>query len=238
VVNTLQDPALQAEVAAVYRLYASLARTLHSDTGLGGKLLYAGELHPDGFRLVRAANIAGAASLSATEDPDRQKRAMREGVVDFLVTSLDEALRVLKNEIRKRRGVAVGVSLRPEAVEREMLERGVMPDLLFPGTKFEEWTSLGAKAVEIDAIPPEKTLLTIALPSAFGRRAAEFEPFLLSFLPEDDFAARRWLKTSPRYLDPRLRQYQSLLSDVGAASMLLERISQKIEDWARPSEGS
>lgn len=52
--------------------------------------------------MVRAANIAGAASLSATTDAIAQRNSIRDRVVDFLVTSLDEARRILKNEIRKR----------------------------------------------------------------------------------------------------------------------------------------
>ena len=77
-----------------------------------------------------AGNIAGAATLAATADIDTQKQAVRDGVVDFLVTSLDEALRILKNEIRKRNTVAVCVSASPAQIAREMLERGVQPDLL------------------------------------------------------------------------------------------------------------
>src|SRR3954447_15148632 len=72
---------------------------------LGGKLLYAGNLDENGRALVIAANIAEAASLCASADPVAQKNAMRDGVVDFVVTNLDEALRILKNEIRKRQGV-------------------------------------------------------------------------------------------------------------------------------------
>ena len=76
---------------------------------LGGKLLYIGELDPAGRALAVAGNIAGVASLCASADPAIQKQAVRDGVVDFLVTSLDEALRILKNEIRKREPVAVCV---------------------------------------------------------------------------------------------------------------------------------
>jgi hypothetical protein len=238
VVDTLQDPAVQAELDAVYRLYAALVRNSDPETGLGGKLLYAGELDPDGFRLVRAANIAGAASLSATADPDCQKRAVREGVVDFLVTSLDEALRILKNEIRKRRGVAVGVALAPGSVEPEMFERGVLPDLLFPGAAFGEWAQRGAEAVEIAQVLPGKTLLTVALPSSLRPFMPEFEPLLLSGLAEDDLAARRWFRISPRYLGPQARQYRSLPCDADVVSTLLERISRAIEDWTNSHERS
>ncbi len=237
-VDTLQDPALQAELDAVYRLYAALARKSDPETGLGGKLLYAGELDLNGFRLVRAANIAGAASLSATLDPDREKRAVREGVVDFLVTSLDEALRILKNEIRKRRGVAVGVALDPESVEQEMFERGVLPDLMSPGAAFGEWVERGAETVEIARVPPGKTLVTVALPSPMRQLMPEFESLLLGELAEEDFAARRWLRMSPRYLGPQARQYRSLPCDADAASTVLEHISRTIEDWTRSRERS
>ena len=54
-----------------------------------------------------------------------QKQAIRDGVADFLVNSLDEALRILKNQLRKRETVAVCVGLAPADVEREMKERGV-----------------------------------------------------------------------------------------------------------------
>ena len=80
--------------------------------------------------MVVAANIAGAATLVATADRAAQRQAIRDGVADFLVNSLDEALRILKNQLRKRETVAVCVGLAPEAVEREMKERGVAPDLL------------------------------------------------------------------------------------------------------------
>src|SRR5579864_9118351 len=97
---------------------------------LGGRLLYAGELDEDGRALIVAANIAGAASLCATANEHQQKQAVRDGIVDFLVTSLDEALRILKNEIRKHAPVAVCIAAAPAEIEGLMAERGVQPDLL------------------------------------------------------------------------------------------------------------
>ena len=75
--------------------------------------------------------LSGCATLAATADLAAQKQAIRDGTVDFVVTSLDEALRILKNEIRKKATVAVCVGWRLLTVEREMLERGVLPDLVF-----------------------------------------------------------------------------------------------------------
>jgi hypothetical protein len=113
------------------RFYASLIRHAPSAVaGLGGRLLYVGELDDHSRALMVAANIAGAASLAATADHVAQKQSIHDGVADFLVNSLDEALRILKNEIRKREPVAVCVSASPKVIEEEMLERGVLPDMV------------------------------------------------------------------------------------------------------------
>ena len=225
-VGPATDREIEAEINAVHRLYLGLVPRLDPDAGLGGKLLYCGELNPDGFRLVRAANIAGAASLSASQDPEQQKRAIREGVIDFLVTSLDEALRILKNELRKRQGVAVGIALPPESVEREMIERGVVPDLLFPGAEIPEWTDQGIERPESATIPSGTTFITLKLTQSLVSRAAEVDAMFLAALAKDDFAGRRWFTLSPRYLDPGARQYRSLLCDVEAASILVDRVGQ------------
>lgn len=126
------SPAAFEFVAHVAQAYAKLIESPHADpeAGLSGKLFYAGELDHAGRALVVAANIAGAATLVATADRAAQKQALRDGVADFLVTSLDESLRILKNQLRKRETVSVCVALPLSQVDREMDERGVLPDLL------------------------------------------------------------------------------------------------------------
>ena len=128
------SPTVLDFVAQVAQAYANLIAGSElpiRESGLGGSLLYAGEIDDAGRALVVAANIAGAATLVATADRAAQKQAIRDGVVDFLVTSLDEALRILKNQLRKRETVSVCVAHgRQPAMESEMNERGVEPDLL------------------------------------------------------------------------------------------------------------
>ncbi len=212
---------IKTEIELVYRLYAGLVREpvcgLDGEPGLGGKLLYAGELDADGCRLVRAANVAGAASLSATADASAQRQAIREGAIDFLVTSLDEALRILKNEIRKRNAVAVGVSAPPARMTAEMRERGVLPDLLRPGAcaaECAEFLALGARVVEPEAIPEGRVLVV-------QREApADFESRALAILPGMDEASRRWLRLSPKYLGPQARRARSLACDEETAARL------------------
>ncbi len=59
------------------------------------------------------------------------KSAMRAGYLDFVVVvnTLDEALRALKNEVRQKRPLTVGLIAEIEATLTEMVERGVQPDL-------------------------------------------------------------------------------------------------------------
>jgi len=200
---------------AVYCIYAGLAWGLEAEMGLGGKLVYAGELDGEGCRLVRAANIAGAASLSATSDAAAQRLAIREGVIDFLVTSLDEALRILKNEIRKRNPVAVGVGLAPAQVAAEMRGRGVLPDLLRADAAAEqvaEFVVQGARFAAAAAIPAGWEFCV------FADVPADFEARALTVMPEGNHVMRRWLRLSSRYLGPQARGMRSLVCDAETAA--------------------
>jgi hypothetical protein len=208
---------LRSEIELVYGQYCGLTRGLEAEAGLGGILVWIGELDAAGCRLVRAANIAGAASLSATADAAAQRLAIREGVIDFLVTSLSEALRILKNEIRKRNSVAVGVGLSPAQVASEMRERGVLPDLLRPGlpdAEVAELLALGARSVRPAAIPAGREFCI------FADAPADFEARALAMIPESDHATRRWLRLSPRYLGPQMRRVRSLVCDGGSSDKL------------------
>jgi hypothetical protein len=210
----------QTRLEPVYRLYAALARGLDSDAGLGGKLLYAGELHEDGCRLVRAANIAGAASLSATADTAALRHAIHDGVADFQVTSLDEALRILKNEIRKRQTVSVVVSADPGQMAEEMVERGVLPDRVPPAawidgnSGLDRFLAHGAQPVEMAPLPVGWVF------KAWVPSPPEFDLVAMAALPEDDHLNRRWLRLSPRYLGPAARRVRSLACTPEVASRL------------------
>ena len=209
--HTDLDHALALEFAGqVNHLYAALlsvapaAMHREQEPSLGGKLLYAGELEPHSRALVVAANIAGAASLAATADLSAQKQAIRDGVLDFLVTSLDEALRILKNQIRKRETVAVCVAAAPEAVEREMLERGVLPDLVSPaasqGSNGDAFLKQGARRVEMSAANDGGVLVAWQVDAAPARWLPQIDAIALDCIDAEDMVSRRWMRLAPRYL--------------------------------------
>lgn len=183
----------ESEVAAICRLYTVLSVEFDGEFGLGGKLLFAGELDEQSCRLVRASNIAGGASLSATANVATQKQAIREGVVDFLVTSLDEAVRILKNEIRKCQPVAVCVAAKPDSVKAQMAERGIVPDLPRPSNQ--------ALAIPSQPDPADDAVLVAwSVSSAPARWLPRLDEFALECLNHDAPAARRWIRQAPRYL--------------------------------------
>jgi urocanate hydratase len=195
-------------------------------------LLYAGELDAEGRALIVAANIAGAASLASTADQAAQKQAVRDGVADFLVTSLDEALRILKNQIRKRETVAVCIAAAPEAVEHEMLERGVLPNLLRPGAAVRECAKFliqGAQQIQLSSLDENQTLLAWSVASAPAQWLPKLDAIALDCLKPEDAPARRWLRLAPRYLG-RLSQNQRLLRcNKESAQKFLEQLRDQIE---------
>jgi hypothetical protein len=235
-IETNQLPALEF-ILRVERFYAGLMRHAvdgsGSEPGLGGELLWVGELDSDGRALAVAANIAGAASLSATADSDAQKQAIRDGVADFLVTSLDEALRILKNEIRKHEPVAVCVALAPDLVEREMVERGVRPDLIPGGSGCTDSGQIGfgaaVQCVEPVAAIESETLLTWSVASAPAQWLPKLDAIALDCLSAEPRVARRWLRLAPRYLGRLARGMHVLRCDDGAAKNFIARVRLGME---------
>ena len=209
---------IEDELRSVYGFYAALACGMDPATGRGGVLLYAGEPDETGCCLLRAASIAGAASLAASADGALLRKAMRAGAIDFVVTTLDEALRILKNEVRKRQPVAVGVQAAPAEVVRAMVERGVQPDLLWMegadapelAAAFATLEARGARRVERGAAPAEADFQIAPVPTQWTQRSAAFDALLVESVPAEDAISRRWLRLAPRYLDARTRGVRGL----------------------------
>ena len=121
-----QTPTNDDTQARVLRTYTIL-NTLRRDWG--GALILCCGLGPRGAALALASNIAGAVCLSIEENTDTLKAALRAGACDFVVNTLDEALRTMKNEVRKHQPLSVGLEGDPATLLAELLARGVAPEL-------------------------------------------------------------------------------------------------------------
>jgi len=108
----------------------SAAGEKHFGGDLTGKLIVSGGMGGMGGAQPLAATMTGAAFLGIDVDPERIKKRLKSGYCDFMVTSLDEALRILKNAIRKKENVSVGLVGNCADIIPELAERGVVPDIL------------------------------------------------------------------------------------------------------------
>jgi urocanate hydratase len=108
----------------------SAAGEKHFGGDLAGKLIVSGGMGGMGGAQPLAATMTGAAFLGIDVDPERIKKRLKTGYCDFMVTTLDEALRILKNAVRKQENVSVGLVGNCADVIPELAERGVVPDIL------------------------------------------------------------------------------------------------------------
>jgi urocanate hydratase len=119
----------QGIVQGTFETFAA-AGEKHFDGDLAGKLIVSGGMGGMGGAQPLAATMNGAAFLGIDVDPERIKKRLRTGYCDFMVTTLDEALRILKNAVRKKENVSVGLVGNCADVIPELAERGVVPDIL------------------------------------------------------------------------------------------------------------
>ncbi len=228
-------------VAQAAEAYAKLISSSYAEceSGLGGRLFYAGECDEAGRNLMVAANITGAASFAATADRGAQKRALRDGAADFLVNSLDEALRILKNQLRKRERVAVCVALEPGVVQGEMNERGVAPDLTRSDISLDVLhEALLCREGEYDetGLRGAGVLVVWRVDSASPQQLAKLDEIALQCLDADEWAARRWIRVSPRFLGRMAEGLRVLASDREFANRFAERTREHAERGEIPFE--
>src|SRR5205809_520026 len=108
----------------------SAAGEKHFGGDLAGKLIVSGGMGGMGGAQPLAATMTGGCFLGIDVDADRIKKRLKTGYCDFMVTSLDEALRILKNAVRKKENVSVGLVGNCADIIPELAARGVVPDIL------------------------------------------------------------------------------------------------------------
>src|SRR6266705_1140763 len=88
----------QGILQGTYETFAAAARQ-HFGGTLKGRLVVTGGMGGMGGAQPLAVTMNGAAFLGIDVDPERIKRRVKTGYCDVMVTSLDEALRILKNAV-------------------------------------------------------------------------------------------------------------------------------------------
>src|SRR5438128_11526319 len=119
----------QGILQGTYETFAAAAMK-HFGGDLKGKLVVSGGIGGMGGAQPLAATMNGAAFLGIDVDRERIKKRLKTGYIDVMVTSLDEALRILKNAVRKGEATSVGLVGNCADLIPELAKRGVVPDLL------------------------------------------------------------------------------------------------------------
>jgi len=211
------------DIADIYDRHAALTA---DSSELGGSLVVYAGLDRSGIELASAANVASAASLGLESDVARAKAAIRSGACDFLVNTLDEALRILKNEIRKKNPVAVALVGHPPGLVAEMVERGVQPEVVegaVPGMEVLE--ARGAR--RLGAAPD----WGVAVSWSVEREPARWLPAVDRLAVEtldpsqpSTTARRRWIEGAPRYLGRALAGQRYVRMSEGEADAFAEAV--------------
>ncbi|MGC1872216.1 MAG: hypothetical protein WA700_14770 [Acidobacteriaceae bacterium] len=218
--------ASQPNQAAVYRRYLqlqSIRGERFPDTsvdGLAGRLLTCVGFGRDGAELALAATIAGGTFLGIDSSSENLKAAVRNGACDFMVNTLDESLRVLKNELRKKKALSVGLLGEATTILPAMIERGVQPDLVADSraSDNENQSSLlkfiERGAVRVDAHTTksshESEFLEVIWSATSLADLRRMDELALQQIPADDLIRRRWLQHAPAYFH-RQRPLQRVL---------------------------
>jgi urocanate hydratase len=119
----------QGIIQGTFETFAAAAEK-HFGGELAGKLIVSGGMGGMGGAQPLAATMTGACFLGIDVDAERIKKRLKTGYCDFMVNNLDEALRILKNAVRKKEAISVGLIGNCADVIPELAERGVLPDIL------------------------------------------------------------------------------------------------------------
>src|SRR5580658_1653584 len=159
----------QGILQGTYETFAAAGRK-HFGSDLAGKLVASGGMGGMGGAQPLAATLNGAAFLGVDVDPERIKRRVKTGYCDVMVYDLDEALRILKNAVRKREAISVGLVGNCATVIPELASRGVVPDILTDQTSAHD--PLGGYLPR-GVSPEEAVELRLSDPEGYTKQSLE-----------------------------------------------------------------
>jgi urocanate hydratase len=119
----------QGILQGTYETFGAVAKT-HFDGTLSGRLVVSAGLGGMGGAQPLAATMLGAAFLGVEVDPARIAKRVATGYCDRQTASLDEALAWLDEARSERRALSVGLVGNAAEVMPELVQRGVVPDVL------------------------------------------------------------------------------------------------------------
>ena len=119
----------QGIVQGTYETFAEAGRQ-HFNGSLDGKLVVSGGMGGMGGAQPLAATMNGAQFLGVDVDADRIQKRLRNGYCDHIAWNIDEAMAILSDARHDGKAVSVGLVANIADVLPDLIERGVVPDVL------------------------------------------------------------------------------------------------------------
>jgi urocanate hydratase len=119
----------QGIVQGTYETFVSAGKK-HFGGDLRGKWILTGGLGGMGGAQTLAATMAGASMLAVECDETRIDKRLQTRYVDRKVTSLDEALAIIRQACADKKAISVGLLGNCAEILPELVKRNITPDLL------------------------------------------------------------------------------------------------------------
>ncbi|WP_099354730.1 urocanate hydratase [Fredinandcohnia onubensis] len=120
----------QGILQGTYLSFVEASKKVFGTPDLRGKFILTGGMGGMSGAQPLAGKMAGAVILVVEVDRNRIERKIKEGYCDYLVETVDEAL-ALVNDLRdKKTPASIGLVGNCADVHRELLNRGVIPDIV------------------------------------------------------------------------------------------------------------
>jgi hypothetical protein len=117
-------------------------------------------------------------------------------------------------------------------VEREMKERGVAPDLLRRDVAIPPYYKalVGHEGEQTESnLKKIPAIVTWRVDSALPKELAKLDEIALKCIDADEWAARRWLRLSPRYLGRLAHGLRLLASNREFAARFSEQVRERAD---------
>ncbi len=119
----------QGIIQGTYETFSALAKK-HFNGTLKGKLCVSGGLGGMGGAQPLAIKMAGGVGLVIEIDPKRAQRRLEAGFCDQVMEDIDEAIDVCRSYVEKGKATAIGLIGNTAEVLPELIDRGMVPDVL------------------------------------------------------------------------------------------------------------
>lgn len=119
----------QGIIQGTYETFGACARK-HFGGSLSGKWVLTGGMGGMSGAQPLSVTMNEGVILDIEVDPVRIQKRIDQGFCDVMVHSLDEALQLVFDAVKKKRALSVGLVGNTSEVEPELLRRGIIPDIL------------------------------------------------------------------------------------------------------------